>query len=293
MVSVSHCAREAPSGALEAAQAVQVALETPPTVTMEELRPQPDQDSTIVGRLQPISEPSLKAEDLRSLTQPTRSLLQAGRVFAVHQVEGQRRHARISLDAEDERLYLHALKEHTLPLGAATLQVSEIVPPSPPCMVFLDLSWPGCAPRRVHIHLSPNTPRGRQFMLLCTGQCGPSYRDTRLFEVWTDGKMRGCVWGGDYESNDGDGPSVLVPELGVSEYQRSCCAGDVFMDPDAWGRDDQLEFGHFGILTRDWVGCVAWPLVYGKVVEGLHVVAEAAQHSDITEVTVVDCGVVL
>lgn len=70
-------AREATSAALEAAQAVQAALETPPTITIqelqpqpdpEELQPQPDQDSTIMGRLQPISEPSLKVSKPASVT---------------------------------------------------------------------------------------------------------------------------------------------------------------------------------------------------------------------------------
>lgn len=66
----------------------------------------------------------LQAEDLCNLTPPTRSLLQAGRVFAVHLVEGQLRHGKISLDAKTGRLYLHSLKEHNLPLGSTTLQVS-------------------------------------------------------------------------------------------------------------------------------------------------------------------------
>ncbi|XP_050709581.1 peptidyl-prolyl cis-trans isomerase-like [Eriocheir sinensis] len=221
------------------------------------------------------------AEDFRSLTQRTRSLLQAGRVFAVHQVEGRRRHARISLEAG--RLCLHALADHPLTVWASTLQVSQVVPPSPPCTVFLDLSWPGRAPRRVHIRLSPDTPWGRQFLMLCTGQRGPSYRGTRLYEVEDKGWPGECVWGGDYERNDGTGECVLLPGLEEGEERRPCRAGDV------WGEGRR---GVFGITTRD---CqVVLPCCFfGEVVEGLHVVAEAAQHSDIKEVTVVDCGVVL
>ncbi|XP_050703624.1 E3 ubiquitin-protein ligase TRIM13-like [Eriocheir sinensis] len=65
-----------------------------------------------------------QAEDFRSLTQRTRSLLQAGRVFAVHQVGGQRRrHARISLEAGQP--CLHALTDHPPPLGASTLQAED------------------------------------------------------------------------------------------------------------------------------------------------------------------------
>ncbi|XP_050704303.1 uncharacterized protein LOC126989731 isoform X1 [Eriocheir sinensis] len=249
----------------------------------EEPRPQSDPDLTIMEKVQFILEPSLKAEDFRSLTQRTRSLLQAGRVFAVHQVGGQRRrHARISLEAGQP--CLHALTDHPPPLGASTLQVSQVVPPSPPCTVFLDLSWPDRALRRVHIRLSPDTPRGRQFLVMCTGQRGPSYRGTSLFGVWRMGRPGECVYGGDYESNDGEGECVLLPGLEEGEERRPWRAGDV------WGCGRQ---GVFVITTRDNKGGVLHCCVFGEVVEGLHVVAEAAQHSDIKEVTVVDCGVVL
>ncbi|XP_050703568.1 neurofilament medium polypeptide-like [Eriocheir sinensis] len=244
---------------------------------------QSDPDLTIMGKVQFILEPSLKSEDFRSLTQSTRSLLQAGRVFAVHQVEGQRRrHARISLEAG--RPCLHALTDHPLTLGASTLQVSQVVPPSPPCTVFLDLSWPGRAPRRVHIRLSPDTQRGRQFLVLCTGLRGPSYRGTRLFNVGYKGWPGERVWGGDYESNDGEGECVLLPGLEKGGEVRSWRAGAV------WGMGSQ---GVFAITTRDGQYDVWRCCVFGEVVEGLHVVAEAAQHIDNKEVTVVDCGVML
>ncbi|XP_050731554.1 tripartite motif containing 13-like isoform X3 [Eriocheir sinensis] len=164
-----------------------------------------------------------------------------------------------------------------------TLKVSQVVPPSLPCTVFLDLSWLGCAPRRVHIHLSPDTPRGQQFILLCTGQRGPSYCGSRLFSVRNKGRPGEGVEGGDYKSNDGKGDCVLLPGLDKSEYRSSGRAGVV------WG----YRGGLFGITTRDCQDGGVRSHVFGEVVEGLHVVAEAAQHSDIKEVTVMDCGVVL
>ncbi|XP_050740051.1 E3 ubiquitin-protein ligase TRIM32-like [Eriocheir sinensis] len=151
--SIIREVRETSSAALEAVQAVQAVLETLPYITTEEPRPQSDPDSTIMDRLHFIWTESLMAKDLRSLTQLARRLLEAGRVFAVHQAEGQRRHARISLEAG--QLCLHALKDLPPPRGAAILQMSEVVPPSPPCTVFLDLSWPGSETQRVKIRLSP------------------------------------------------------------------------------------------------------------------------------------------
>ncbi|XP_050739125.1 uncharacterized protein LOC127009806 [Eriocheir sinensis] len=285
-VTTARKVREASSAALEAGQAVQAALET---LATEEPRPQADPDSTVMDRLHLICTWSLTAEDLRSLTQPARRLLEAGRVFAVHQAEGQRRHARISLEAG--QLCLHALKDHPPPLGAATLQVSEVVPPSPPCTVFLDLSWPGSAPRRVQIRLSPDTPRGRQFLLLCTGQRGPSYVNTRLCGVESKAEVGEYVEGGDYESNDGEGSSVLLPGLDEGEYRESGRAGDVC--GLVWTDCTRGECGNFGIFTRDCKDGDESSHVFGEVVDGLHVVAEAAQHRDIKEVTVADCGVVL
>ncbi|XP_050739122.1 uncharacterized protein LOC127009804 [Eriocheir sinensis] len=282
-VTTARKVNVASSAALEA---VQAALET---LTTEEPRPQADPDSTIMDRLHLICTWSVTAEDLRSLTQPARRLLEAGRVFAVHQAEGQRRHARISLEAG--QLCLHALKDHPPPLGAATLQVSEAVPPSPPCTVFLDLSWPGSAPRRVQIRLSPDTPRGRQFLLLCTGQRGPSYVNTRLCGVGRKGEAGEFVKGGDYESNDGEGSSVLLPGLDKGEYRNSGRAGNVC--GLVWPDRTRGESGNFGIFTRDCKDGGGGGLVFGEVVDGLHVVAEAAQHRDIKEVTVADCGVVL
>ncbi|XP_050715128.1 uncharacterized protein LOC126997929 isoform X1 [Eriocheir sinensis] len=289
LVTIARKANVASSEALEAVQTVHAALET---LTTEEPWAQSDSDTTVMDRVYLISTGSLTVEDLRSLTQPARCLLQAGRVFAVHQVEGQRRHARISLEAG--QLCLHALKDLLLPLGAATLQVSEVVPPSPPCTVFLDLSWLGSAPRRVQIRLSPDTPRGRQFILLCTGQRGPSFVNTRLFEVSGKGEAGECVLGGDYESNNGRGSSVLLPGLDEGDYRRSGRAGDVFGQERLDLTCDYVEeCGHFGIKTRDDLNDAGNLLVFGEVVDGLHVVAEAAQHWDIKEVTVADCGVVL
>ena len=55
--------------------------------------------------------------------------MEAGRVFAVHDVEGQSRHARISL--EDGRLHLHSLQAQAPPPRAVTLQVGQGPAPRP------------------------------------------------------------------------------------------------------------------------------------------------------------------
>lgn len=279
--------REASSAALEAATTVQAAGETTraPAGAAGEPGLPAALDSSITDRLEAVLTPTLQAEDLRSLTQPARNLLQASLVFAVHQHKGRNLHARIIL--KNGRQYLHALQDQPLPPRAATVQMDEVLPAAAPYLVFLDLAWPGSSPRRVLIRLSPDTPRGRQFLLLCTGQQGPCYANTRLCRVKYKGQLGEYIWGGDYEFNDGSGGSALLPGLDVGEYRKSRRAGVVW----GWWGDPALG-ALFGITTRDRRHGIVRG-VFGEVVSGLEFVAAAAHHDPITEVTVADCGVVL
>lgn len=99
------------------------------------------------------------------------------------------------------------------------------------------------------------------------------------------------MYGGDYERNDGQGPSLLLPDLNEGEYRVSCRAGSVF--GWQWHNPKHGVCGMFGILTRHCKLGAEYTHVFGEVVEGLDVVAEAAHHTNIMEVTVVDCGMVL
>lgn len=228
----------------------------------------------------------LQAKDLHRLTQPIRNALQADLVFAVHHKTGRRRHARISL--LNDRLYLHFLRGQTPPSNSFTLQMDKLVPAVPPCLVFLDLAGQGSIPRRVLIHLSRDTPRGIQFLLLCTGQRGPCFANTRLLSVVNRGLPGEYVFGGDYEYNSGKGGAALLSHLDDGEYQKTGRAGGV-----GWMWSNDADRGaQFWIATRDWnIG--DRPRVFGRVVEGLEVLTAAVWQGRIRELTVVDCGVVL
>ena len=170
------------------------------------------------------------------------------------------------------------------------LQVSQVVPPSPPCTVFLDLSWPGSGPRRVQVRLPRDITLARQFLLLCTGQRGASYApNTRLYEVVNKGQPREFVRGGDY---DGRGGAALLPGLDNGGCWASGQAGAV-----CWPKksiDNPAQRGaQFAITTRDREAGMRYNSVFGEVVQGLDVFVAAAQHHPINDVTVVDCGVVL
>ncbi|XP_042206161.1 peptidyl-prolyl cis-trans isomerase CYP18-4-like [Homarus americanus] len=215
-----------------------------------------------------------------------RQVLEAGRVYAVHQDQHGLRSSRIT--TQDGRLYLHTLQSQPAPLHAHTIQFTDVVGAldCSSTLVFLDLGWAGSTRGRVHIRLSPDTPLGRQFTLLCTGQRGHTYANTNLLEVCNKGSEREYVLGGDYQYNDGRGGASLLPDL-QGDYRGSGSAGDV-----RWCYDDDARGAQFIIFTRDHRS-LSFPVVFGQVESGLEVVKAAANHSNIREVTVVDCGVVL
>ncbi|XP_069182313.1 peptidyl-prolyl cis-trans isomerase-like [Procambarus clarkii] len=215
-------------------------------------------------------------------------LVEAGRVLAVQEDQDGRRSARIIL--QDGQLYLHPLLRQPTPAHAHTLQESEVVGvlESSCTLAFLDLGWAGSTKGRVTIRLTPDTPLARQFVLLCTGQRGHTYRNTKLLQVCDKGQPGEWVKGGDYESNDGAGGAPLLPDL-QGRYRESRRAGAVLCCDDLGGP----RSAQFFITTRDRQDGYLWSHVFGDVVSGLDVVRAAVNHSDITEVTVVDCGVVL
>ncbi|XP_045610529.2 uncharacterized protein [Procambarus clarkii] len=250
-----------------------------------------DSASTIMEKVQKVTEGApqtqVTVEDLRRMREPVKRLVEAGRVLAVQEDQDGRRSARITL--QNGQLYLHPLLRQPTPAHAHTLQESEVVAVlDPSCtLAFLDLGWAGSTRGRVTIRLTPDTPLARQFVLLCTGQRGPSYLNTKLLWVRAKGRSGECVDGGDYESNDGEGGAPLLPNL-EGRYPASGRAGAV------WCRWlDSVWSAQFAITTRDRRGGRQWSHVFGEVESGLGVVRAAVNHSDITEVTVVDCGVVL
>nr|XP_045589026.1 tripartite motif-containing protein 59-like [Procambarus clarkii] len=264
-----------------------------------------DSASSIMNKVQEITgeipQKQLTVEDLRRMNEPVKRLVEAGRVVAVKRLleasrvlviqkdqDGHRCFARITL--QDGKLYLHPLLRQPTPAHAHTIQESEVVGMlEPSCtLAFLDLGWAGSTRGRVTIRLTPDTPLARQFVLLCTGQRAHTYRNTKLLSVGDKGQPGEYVAGGDYESNDGEGGAQLLPNLSGS-YRESRREGTVRARCGLEGP----KSAQFIITTRELQRGTQWLKVFGDVVSGLDVVRAAVNHSDITEVTVVDCGVVL
>ncbi|KAK3871077.1 hypothetical protein Pcinc_023723 [Petrolisthes cinctipes] len=158
--------------------------------------------------------------------------------------------------------------------NGCVLQVSEVVKRLDPfhTYTFLDMAWSGRR-KRVNIEVHTNTTEGRQFVDLCTGQRGSSFLNTQLTRVWNKGKAGECVFGGNYDSG-------VNRKLSSDGY----CGERTVMFMSHTDKS-----GEFIISTNG--QCQKFGIDVGCVWNGLEVLKEAAQLSDITQVTVVDCGV--
>nr|XP_045606896.1 peptidyl-prolyl cis-trans isomerase B-like [Procambarus clarkii] len=233
-----------------------------------------------------ISPKHLTVEELRTRSELVEGSVKADQVVAVQQDKKGERCARITLQVG--QLCLHSLVQQPLPADARTIQHSDVVGMLVPSstLAFLELGWSGSKRGHVTIRLAPDTPLARQFVLLCTGQQGHSFINTKLFDRRNHHPSWECVIGGDYEEKDGNGGAPLLPDLNWGYQSSGRAVGSLF--PAGSSHSAQ-----FAILTRTLHDGQLMPDVFEEVVSELNVVREAANNSNITDVTVMDCGVVL
>lgn len=251
----------------------------------------PGMAAMAIGRNIPLQ---ITPEALLVMSDPVKSLVEQGRIFAVQHHQGRRRRkrcARISL-TRDNKLYLHHLREEPLPSNAFVLEHSDVLRlvDTSSRMAFLKLGVVGSTLGRIHIRLAPNTHAAEQFSFLCTGEMGPSYANTRILEVREKGHEKEYVACGDYEMNNGSGGQAMIAGLGDTEqYNGQWLAGTV------WGfLLWNAVAAQFCILTKDNPGIALCSPSFGMVEEGLHVLTEAIRHyHNIRDVFIVDCGMVL
>ncbi|KAK3866983.1 hypothetical protein Pcinc_027521 [Petrolisthes cinctipes] len=202
-----------------------------------------------------------------------RKKVEAGEVFGIQENQNDYNYSRLSLD--NGRLLLHCLQNQPPPHVAITLPVSEIIKTLNPksTITFLDMAGEGLTRGRVYIRVSRDRPQARQFVGLCTGQPGSSFLNTRLNRVWDKGGKEECVYGGNYNFNDYRvyGPYTFVGLVSFKSHSE--------------------KSGEFCISTN--IGYKSVGAVIGQVESGLEVLKAAVQLNDITQVTVVDCGVVV
>ncbi|KAK4314758.1 hypothetical protein Pmani_013959 [Petrolisthes manimaculis] len=152
-------------------------------------------------------------------------------------------------------------------------------------LVFLDICWPGSLKQRVYIRLNSDSSLAKQFVLLCIGQRGPSYRFSTFLRVKHKGEPgEGVV--GDYQHNSGKGGAPL--QLHVWPPSNHSCKAGVLIP--CWSPTGARS-AQFVITTKDQQPGKVYNHVFGEVVSGLEVVKAAVNLDNVRKVTVVNCGI--
>lgn len=160
-------------------------------------------------------------------------------------------------------------------------------------LTFLDLNWPGSTEGRVFIRLLGKSSRAQNFLRMCTGENGPSFRGTCFHRVWWKGCPGEHVWAGDYDERDGSGGILPSDGFGRSEGNPESChrlpitAGLV---AGSYGKQNNSSI--FRIYTKDSKDALE-EAAFGRVEFGLQILDAAIRHKNITDVTISDCGVVI
>ncbi|KAK4295950.1 hypothetical protein Pmani_031515 [Petrolisthes manimaculis] len=186
-----------------------------------------DPSSSIMQRIKMYTTPlkQMTIEELFTMEQPTRRLVEDGKVFGIQKIGDQLRSSRLTL--ENDKLFLHCLLDKPPPLDTHTIQVANLMQTAieESTLVFLELCWGGSSRGRVYIRLELDTSLGRQFSQLCTGLHGQSYRNTSFIQVCDKGENGAYMVGGDYEFNNGEGGAPVVTHSNEERYRSSTKAG--------------------------------------------------------------------
>ncbi|MPC62049.1 Peptidyl-prolyl cis-trans isomerase B1 [Portunus trituberculatus] len=164
--------------------------------------------------------------------------------------------------------------------------VTGLVPLDAP-EVFLDLHDGNEALGRVYITLQSHLHRAQQFLALCVGEKGPSYRNSLFHSVLRRSGTGEGLLGGDYEGKAGKGGAAIFGGVqGEEEVAKRCERGMVVR-----GNHRAEMAAQFCIMVRDGPrNKSVFP--FGRVSKGISVVEEACRRPAMT-VGVAECGWVL
>lgn len=190
------------------------------------------------------------------------------------------------LSVQEGRIHLHALENTEPPENSYTipmLPLQNFINPEQPS-VFMDLCAGGRWLGRVYIRLIGQSRHAQQFLALCLGVLGATYRGARFSEVGFRGMPGECVVCEEYVTETGTSNKGILDGL-VSEGDEIRRQGMVFKS--TWDGADFL------ICTRD-LRNNTFRCPIGEVVSGLNVVREASRgHGPIREVIITAVGAVL
>lgn len=217
-----------------------------------------------------------------------------GGLVAVHNINGVS--ATFPVEKDGGRLLVHAGSTQNRPpqAGCRLVKLEHIkscIDPS--CaLTFLDISLRGQLLGRVFIRLLGCTKQSRCFLMMCTGETGCNYLNTRFHRLWWSNQPGEHMWVGDYDHRDGSGgtlhPEILheIKELPEKKTQVAITQGLVA------GRYGKCNSSIFRVYTRS--SDTVEEAAFGRVEYGLNILKDALQYKEsITEIVISACGMVI
>ncbi|XP_047496504.1 uncharacterized protein LOC125044087 isoform X2 [Penaeus chinensis] len=212
---------------------------------------------------------------------PAKAFLDAGEAFAVQ------KHRSVRISRINNEVYVHHLKDVRPPASAHTIPFQEMATSFDlsSTLAFLELVWQDSPPRRVQIRLCRYNWLAKQFLMMCTGEKGPSYANTGMISDGYRGYSQECIQGGNYDGRKGkviispdDNPIPKVPERAGIVKQH--------------GHGNSTQFS---IVIGAGRANTEVDKVFGYVENGLEVLMSAAkaQYEKKASVVIVDCGAVI
>lgn len=246
---------------------------------------------TILEKIDQINEHgALTLKRLQELWKKAKGIFSGGLVYAVQSDDaGNIQSANISI--KHNRVYLHHLKHVEAPPYAHTIKQSQLLKllDTNSTEVFMDLAWEGFTRGRVYILLAPDSSYVRQFRMLCTGDLGQSYAHSNFSSVGAKNNPGEYIIAGDY---DGQGATPIIEGLGQDDnlIKLQDVTGIVWINDDLSAEGPRSAA--FGITTGTGQPNLITTMI-GQVQDGLEVIKEAVQVNDISQVEIIDSGVVL
>lgn len=201
----------------------------------------------------------------------------------------------LPVDMDGSRMLVHAVQRSAPNRSCRLVKLAHIMSCIDPssALTFLDISLRGQELGRVFIRLLCGSKRSRSFLMMCTGEGGPSFRNTPFHRVCWEGKPGEHLWSGDYDHADGSGGSLpkeiqdQTKELWNEKTQVLVASGLVA------GRYGNHNSTIFRVYTRDSPD-VKEEFALGRVEYGLEVFKDALKkYNNITHLMISDCGIVV
>lgn len=192
---------------------------------------------------------------------------------------------------EKTGIHVHALQSAStaysvaIKLGILTSCLNKDAP-----VTFLDIKAGERKLGRIYITLDGKMRRAQQFIALCLGTLGPSYKGTKFDGVSEKDLPGEYIRGGDYQGRGGMGGEALMDNLEWGgSWSKPKKAGQVC----GVGGELERKFGSlFAVCLRD-DPKDTFRSPFGQVTKGLDVLEVATRHKPFNVVHISDCGVLI